>query len=83
LLNISYLDSRLKLPLRFAHPMRYLTRSGGLHAPAGAFSVKVESAPEMSVEEGNYRMAVKVLIPTPLRQFTGKQASIECNAATV
>jgi molybdopterin converting factor small subunit len=28
-------------------------------------------------------MAVKVLIPTPLRQFTGKQASIECNAATV
>src|SRR6266852_6512136 len=32
---------------------------------------------------GNLRMAVKVLIPTPLRQFTGKQASIECNAATV
>ena len=28
-------------------------------------------------------MAVKVLIPTPLRQFTGKQASIECSAATV
>ena len=28
-------------------------------------------------------MAVKVLIPTPLRQFTGKQPSIECNAATV
>ena len=28
-------------------------------------------------------MAVKVLIPTPLRQFTGKQASIECIAATV
>jgi len=28
-------------------------------------------------------MAVKVLIPTPLRQFTGKQASIECNATTV
>jgi molybdopterin converting factor small subunit len=28
-------------------------------------------------------MAVKVLIPTPLRQFTGKQSSIECNAATV
>ena len=37
----------------------------------------------MFVEEGNYRMAVKVLIPTPLRQFTGKQASIECNATTV
>jgi molybdopterin converting factor small subunit len=28
-------------------------------------------------------MAVKVMIPTPLRQFTGKQASIECNAKTV
>ena len=28
-------------------------------------------------------MAVKVLIPTPLRQFTGKQASIECAAGTV
>jgi molybdopterin converting factor small subunit len=28
-------------------------------------------------------MAVKVMIPTPLRQFTGKQASIECSAATV
>jgi len=28
-------------------------------------------------------MAVKVLIPTPLRQFTGKQSSIECNAAAV
>jgi molybdopterin converting factor small subunit len=28
-------------------------------------------------------MAVKVLIPTPLRQFTGKQSSIECAAATV
>jgi len=28
-------------------------------------------------------MAVKVLIPTPLRQFTGRQASIECSAATV
>ena len=28
-------------------------------------------------------MAVKVLIPTPLRQFTGKQSSIECTAVTV
>jgi molybdopterin converting factor small subunit len=28
-------------------------------------------------------MAVKVMIPTPLRQFTGKQSSIECGAATV
>jgi molybdopterin synthase sulfur carrier subunit len=28
-------------------------------------------------------MAVKVMIPTPLRQFTGKQSSIECSAATV
>jgi adenylyltransferase/sulfurtransferase len=28
-------------------------------------------------------MAVKVMIPTPLRQFTGKQSSIECNAGTV
>src|SRR6266852_3199325 len=28
-------------------------------------------------------MAVKVLVPTPLRQFTGKQASIECSAAMV
>jgi molybdopterin converting factor small subunit len=28
-------------------------------------------------------MAVKVLIPTPLRQFTGKQPSIECSARTV
>ena len=28
-------------------------------------------------------MAVKVMIPTPLRQFAGKQSSIECNAATV
>lgn len=30
-----------------------------------------------------FRMAVKVMVPTPLRQFTGKQASIECTAATV
>jgi molybdopterin converting factor small subunit len=28
-------------------------------------------------------MNVKVLIPTPLRQFTGKQGSIECGASTV
>lgn len=28
-------------------------------------------------------MAVKVMIPTPLRQFTGKQSSFECNSATV
>ena len=28
-------------------------------------------------------MAVKVVIPTPLRQFTGKQASLECKAGTV
>ena len=28
-------------------------------------------------------MAVKVMIPTPLRQFTGKQASMECVAGTV
>jgi molybdopterin converting factor small subunit len=28
-------------------------------------------------------MAVKVLIPTPLRQFTGKQASMDCAAGTV
>lgn len=28
-------------------------------------------------------MPVKVLIPTPLRQFTGKQASVDCNASTV
>jgi molybdopterin converting factor small subunit len=28
-------------------------------------------------------MAVKVMVPTPLRQFTNKQASIECRAATV
>src|ERR1700721_2201413 len=27
-------------------------------------------------------MAVKVLIPTPLRQFTGKQSSLEGSAAT-
>jgi len=54
LLNISDLDSRLKLPLRSAHPMRYLTRCRGLHSPAGAFSVKVEPAPECSVEEGNF-----------------------------
>jgi molybdopterin converting factor small subunit len=28
-------------------------------------------------------MAVKVVIPTPLRQFTAKQASMECSAGTV
>ena len=28
-------------------------------------------------------MPVKVVIPTPLRQFTGKQASVDCNASTV
>ena len=28
-------------------------------------------------------MDVKVMVPTPLRQFTGKQSSIECNAGTV
>ncbi len=37
----------------------------------------------VSNERGKQYMAVKVLIPTPLRQFTGKQASIECNANTV
>jgi molybdopterin converting factor small subunit len=26
---------------------------------------------------------VKVMIPTPLRQFTGKQSSVECSAGTV
>jgi molybdopterin synthase sulfur carrier subunit len=63
LLKISPLDSRLKLPLRFEHPIQCLIRVFG--------------------EEGNHRMPVKVLIPTPLRQFTGKQVSIECNATTV
>jgi molybdopterin converting factor small subunit len=29
------------------------------------------------------RMGVKVVIPTPLRQFTGKQASMDCIAGTV
>ena len=28
-------------------------------------------------------MAIKLEIPTALRQFTGKQASVECEAATV
>jgi len=28
-------------------------------------------------------MAVKVLIPTPLRQFTGRQASLDCTPGTV
>jgi len=28
-------------------------------------------------------MAVKLMIPTPLRQFAGKQASIECKPGTV
>lgn len=28
-------------------------------------------------------MAVKVLIPTPLQQFTNNQASIECSASNV
>ena len=28
-------------------------------------------------------MAVKVMIPTPLRQFTNRQPSIECSARTV
>lgn len=28
-------------------------------------------------------MAVKVLIPTPLQQFTGNQAEIECEATTI
>src|SRR6202790_775836 len=28
-------------------------------------------------------MAVKVIIPTPLRQFTGKQSSVEYNTGTV
>jgi molybdopterin synthase sulfur carrier subunit len=40
------------------------------------------AAPDFHQEE-NDRMAVKVMIPTPLRQFTGKQSSIECNSATV
>jgi sulfur-carrier protein len=37
----------------------------------------------LSPARGIDRMAVKVMIPTPLRQFTGRQSSIECNAATV
>jgi len=53
-----------------------------IHVPAR--SVKVQPVADHDVRQGgNLRMAVKVLIPTPLRQFTGKQASIECNAATV
>jgi sulfur-carrier protein len=28
-------------------------------------------------------MAVKVLIPTPLQQFTNNQATIECNGASI
>jgi molybdopterin converting factor small subunit len=35
-------------------------------------------------DEGDINgMPVKVVIPTPLRQFTGKQASVDCNASTV
>jgi MoaD family protein len=34
------------------------------------------------IEEGN-NMAVKVIIPTPLRTFAGKRASTEVNAKTV
>jgi molybdopterin synthase sulfur carrier subunit len=37
----------------------------------------------LSSKGRNDRMAVKVIIPTPLRQFTGKQPSFECSAATV
>jgi molybdopterin converting factor small subunit len=38
---------------------------------------------QLLIEEGYPRMAVTVLVPTPLRQFTGKQASIECSGVTV
>jgi molybdopterin converting factor small subunit len=47
------------------------------------FEHPIQCSIRVFAEEGNHRMAVKVLIPTPLRQFTGKQASIECNATTV
>jgi molybdopterin synthase sulfur carrier subunit len=65
--------------------MRYATSFRRVWRPrrAGTFSLNVEPAPKKFVEEGKHRMAVKVLIPTPLRQFTGKQVSIECNATTV
>jgi sulfur-carrier protein len=45
--------------------------------------VEIPAKAPDSHEEENDGMAVKVMIPTPLRQFTGKQSSIECNAATV
>ena len=32
---------------------------------------------------GDHRMAVKVIIPTPLRPYTGKKESVELQAATV
>jgi molybdopterin converting factor small subunit len=33
--------------------------------------------------EGKYGMAIRVLIPTPLRRFTDGAAAVECSAATL
>ena len=43
----------------------------------------IARASDLFTEGESHNMAVKVLIPTPLRQFTGKQPSIECSATTV
>lgn len=36
-----------------------------------------------AIEKEEWQMAVKVIIPTPLRAYAGKQESVEVQAATV
>jgi molybdopterin converting factor small subunit len=37
----------------------------------------------MDMNEGEHEMSVKVIIPTPLRVYAGRQESVELQAATV
>jgi sulfur-carrier protein len=68
-------------PLWFRFTKNPASEEAGQSKGAG---FRKEHAVVAVVRKGrNDSMAVKVLIPTPLRQFTGKQSSIECNAATV
>ena len=67
---------------RFAHRAGRRKAETSVVARASDAGTRLGNQVRVS-DEGDNCMAVKVLIPTPLRQFTGKQASIECNATTV
>src|SRR5581483_10545628 len=65
-------------PKRSPGPSRPVALSDGRAAGAAVLGLNLRSTLE-AIEP----MAVKLEIPTALRQFAGKQASVEFNAATV